>query len=593
MSGFIEEIVVTGTRGGGGGSFDWGTFNFNFNNVDYNDEPGDSGGGSSQNVNNLDETNFTEVSFGNVTFQLDLSTLPAVYVNALLYIADNLHMFPAMQTLINDLAAQGYTDIQFVGHPTHALAGDGSLVNTFDSYSPLAGVSANAAFIGSSDEAAGKKYATITINLTNEANTPASAQDAIFRIGHELEHAAFREASTEESADSEGNRIVNEIQNIDPDYADDIESNGYSNAEHGLGTSSNNHLRGGTGHDNLDGRAGNDNLFGKTGNDLLVGGSGNDQLFGASGNDELVAGAGTDALFGGAGNDKYVFDTNLSGSIGDVSGTGDLLEIQSTSNVTFTRSGASLIITDINTNQQLEVYNWFNGQTIEVIALANGTVFDANTVTAIANFNGFPIDIGFDQITVDPFTGGFFTTPQTPKSDGYIRGIVFDLDGDGLELNNLSNENTTIDWNDDGIGEVTANVRPDDALLIHLNNSESPTPINSLISLDTNNDGLINADDDSWNTVTLWRDLNQDGRVNGDEQFSFEGLGIKEVNISFDSDLDLIEQNIVLGSTSFTKVDGSIGNAGNIGLRANTDGFIWEENSDLYDAVNDYYSTVG
>ncbi|MBL8339680.1 MAG: hypothetical protein JNM97_23140, partial [Rhodoferax sp.] len=60
------------------------------------------------------------------------------------------------------------------------------------------------------------------------------------------------------------------------------------------------------GNDTLDGLAGNDSVSGDRGNDVLAGNTGEDRVFGGAGQDSLSGGADNDSLYGGTGNDTLL-----------------------------------------------------------------------------------------------------------------------------------------------------------------------------------------------------------------------------------------------------------------------------------------------
>ena len=74
------------------------------------------------------------------------------------------------------------------------------------------------------------------------------------------------------------------------------------------GGTGNDTLEAGTGQDTLEGGSGEDSLFGGTGHDLLDGGSDNDSLEGGAGDDTLMANFGSDAFVGGDDLDTYQID---------------------------------------------------------------------------------------------------------------------------------------------------------------------------------------------------------------------------------------------------------------------------------------------
>jgi VCBS repeat-containing protein len=104
------------------------------------------------------------------------------------------------------------------------------------------------------------------------------------------------------------------------------------------------------------------------------------------GNDTLDGGTGNDYLSGSAGNDTYLF--NLGGaqdmiSDGDnAAGNVDTIRFGAgiaASDITFTRSGADLVLGINGTTDQLKILNWGYGDAyrIERVEFADGTVWDA------------------------------------------------------------------------------------------------------------------------------------------------------------------------------------------------------------------------
>ena len=121
--------------------------------------------------------------------------------------------------------------------------------------------------------------------------------------------------------------------------------------------------------------------------------------------------------------------------------------------------------------------------------------------------------------------------------------LVLDLDGDGVELIAENDWNGVLfDFNGNGIKTATQWLNGDDGLLVFDRNDNGKidngselfgedTPIrfitdpvydgfSALQTIDTHPDFEINAKDDNWQYLKVWRDLNQDGEVQDGELFS-------------------------------------------------------------------------
>jgi Ca2+-binding RTX toxin-like protein len=153
-------------------------------------------------------------------------------------------------------------------------------------------------------------------------------------------------------------------------------------------------MNGYTGDDVLDGGVGADRIFGGEGNDTLLGGSQNDTLYGDTGDDILNGGTGNDYLTGDSGADTYLFGRGygqdaINNYDSDALGTNaDAIQLGAgivASDVTFARSGDSLVISINGSNDRLEVSSYFNEDgtypyAVENILFADGTIWDIATV---------------------------------------------------------------------------------------------------------------------------------------------------------------------------------------------------------------------
>ncbi|MBM5811182.1 MAG: hypothetical protein FJ191_04350 [Gammaproteobacteria bacterium] len=147
---------------------------------------------------------------------------------------------------------------------------------------------------------------------------------------------------------------------------------------------------GGEGADVLRGQAGNDIGYGGPGNDLLEGGDGSDTLSGDAGRDILSGGPGSDLLRGGAGADVYRFAAGDGADHIDnttVDLEPDLLEFTSLNRaqLSFSRSGADLLIARPGTADSVRVASWFSapGNRLDEIVTADGLRTSADEIDTL------------------------------------------------------------------------------------------------------------------------------------------------------------------------------------------------------------------
>ncbi len=183
-------------------------------------------------------------------------------------------------------------------------------------------------------------------------------------------------------------------------------------------------IHAGAGDDTVTGGSDNDELYGEAGNDALYGDYSPNYSYVQIGNDKLDGGTGNDQLYGGAGDDTYVFgrgygqdyieDRNSqSGSAGYLDGGNDTIlfkEDVDPTDVIVSRSGNSLILSIVNTDDTLTVQNYFTKDSdgnyiyaIENIVFSdtNQTVWDIEDVIEKSRYtNGTSGDdwlVGFED----------------------------------------------------------------------------------------------------------------------------------------------------------------------------------------------------
>ncbi len=183
--------------------------------------------------------------------------------------------------------------------------------------------------------------------------------------------------------------------------------------------------------------------------------------------------------------------------------------------------------------------------------------------------------INADEIALRGGIGSIITTAEETRSP-----LVIDLDGDGVETT-TTKDGVYFDHDGNGFIEKSAWVGQGDGLLVRdINNNgeiENGTELfgnNSVLSsgvkalngfealkdLDSNGDGIFNNADAAWNEVKVWKDSNQNGKVDSGELLTLEQANISGINLSYHySNNTDANGNEHRQQGSFIKTDGTTG----------------------------------
>lgn len=177
-------------------------------------------------------------------------------------------------------------------------------------------------------------------------------------------------------------------------------------------------------------------------------------------------------------------------------------------------------------------------------------------------------------------------TLQITSGAVMVAPIVLDLDGDGLELISIADSTVDFDMGETGQLHRTGWVGPDDGLLVLDRNGNGTiddggeiafsedvdfaiSDLEGLRAYDTNEDGLFNAGDAQFASFAVWRDLNQDGVSQAGELSTLAQLGIESINLTLTptgrTAAGAID-NVIYGTSNFTRADGTIGTVGDVYL---------------------------
>lgn len=171
------------------------------------------------------------------------------------------------------------------------------------------------------------------------------------------------------------------------------------------------------------------------------------------------------------------------------------------------------------------------------------------------------------------------------RSVGMLSQIVFDLNGDGLNLVRLKKTHTMFDMDGDGRADRTGWVGRSEGILVIDRNgdgnvggaseltflSEKPDAKNefeALATLDTNKDGKLDHSDKRFGDLKVWIDANSNGQTDVGELKTLAELGIIELGLAprANSKVDKVGENLILATSYFKRSDGTTGSIGEAAL---------------------------
>ncbi len=243
--------------------------------------------------------------------------------------------------------------------------------------------------------------------------------------------------------------------------------------------------------------------------------------------------------------------------------------------------------------------------------------------TAPTPYGGNGVDIG-DYPDNDPYElnggGDEHSGHDGGRGDADGRPVILDLDGDGVEIT-FGSDGATFDMDGDGYLEQTSWAAADDGFLVidlaadgSVGNGDGiidqaeeiafslwtdtpdATDLQALAEathadgtkiFDSNDDGILDANDTIWGHLHVWQDLDQDGVTDEGELRTLADWGITSINLSYDdgtafddtsNDISVFG-NALFGLGSYTMVDedGNTvtveGGVGDVALSYNTQGW--------------------
>ncbi|MGK7941916.1 MAG: FG-GAP-like repeat-containing protein [Crocosphaera sp.] len=187
-------------------------------------------------------------------------------------------------------------------------------------------------------------------------------------------------------------------------------------------------------------------------------------------------------------------------------------------------------------------------------------------------------------------SGSSFGSYQTETNNIVpLDPIIIDLDGNGLELSELSTSSVFFDIDADVYAENTA-WTTDGILTLDLNNDgtinnitevfseyfndASPNSgLDALASLDSNQNGIISATDTQFNQILVWQDINQDGISQPNELKTLNDHGITSINLNGITEDVILTGNVIRQSSIFNRNDGTSGQISDVAFLVTQTGF--------------------
>ncbi len=143
-------------------------------------------------------------------------------------------------------------------------------------------------------------------------------------------------------------------------------------------------------------------------------------------------------------------------------------------------------------------------------------------------------------------------------------GVCFDIKGDGSKPKTgwISGNNAFLYLDENGNGAA------DDANELFGDHGGYSNGFDKLAQHDGNGDGVIDAKDDVYGELRLWRDLNGDGVNQAGESLTLAEAGIASISLEYEKKYEKDKHGNVVGErSSFTRTDGSQGLVADAWLR--------------------------
>jgi hypothetical protein len=203
---------------------------------------------------------------------------------------------------------------------------------------------------------------------------------------------------------------------------------------------------------------------------------------------------------------------------------------------------------------------------------------------------------GYNSTEFDSLYGDNKSISESSNSPGWFDGIIdsiksflgqaekdaspliLDLDGDGIETASISDK-IYFDHDNNGFAEQTGWASPDDAFFVRdrdgngkidsgnelfgnntdVINGKAANGFVALATMDSNGDAIVDANDEGWDELRLWRDLNGNGAVDEGELLTLDEAGVAGLYTDYQNSTFVDNYgNQHRQSGSYLKTDGTI-----------------------------------
>ncbi|EKA66595.1 calcium-binding protein [Acinetobacter baumannii] len=170
--------------------------------------------------------------------------------------------------------------------------------------------------------------------------------------------------------------------------------------------------------------------------------------------------------------------------------------------------------------------------------------------------------------------------------------LILDLNKDGVVGTGALSENIYFDHDGSGFKEKTGWVSPQDGLLVldknnntdieignelfgnqtSLNNGQlAKNGFEALADYDLNNDGVIDAEDEIYQQLQVWQEINQNAHVDQGELTGLQTIGIQQIDLAYTSAKDIDDNgNHHKQQGQFIWADGTVGKIDDVWFQADT-----------------------
>jgi len=221
-------------------------------------------------------------------------------------------------------------------------------------------------------------------------------------------------------------------------------------------------------------------------------------------------------------------------------------------------------------------------------AKANASGTPSSSGSGSGSGSGYGSGSGFDPLANSKYGDSqTFVRPPVRRDP-----LVLDLNDNGIETVGINTASPILfDQNADGVKTATGWISANDGFVVWDRNGNgtidngrelfgdstiksdgtlATNGFNALADLDSNHDGIVNAQDTNFASLRVWRDLNQDGISQSNELFTLDAYQITDINLS-NTTVNTAQGNgnILTETGNYIHSGGATGLAGVINLTEN------------------------